>query len=240
MRNPKWDRDELILALDLYFKLKDKESSYVKHEIKELSSLLRDIGRKKIGAINSNYRNFSSVQMKLANFRSIDPDYNGKGLESFSNMDQKIWNEFSYDKNKLNSISNLIKQYIELSSFEDPFKYIGITEAVEGRILSYAHISRERNKKLINNKKELELKIKGKLVCEVCEFDFRQVYGEHGNGFIECHHTKPLYTLDGNTKTKLEDLVILCSNCHRMIHHKTPWLSITELKKIFNNGRYSY
>ncbi len=30
--------------------------------------------------------------------------------------------------------------------------------------------------------------------------------------------------------SKLEDLVLVCSNCHRMIHRKRPWLSATELR----------
>ena len=34
--------------------------------------------------------------------------------------------------------------------------------------------------------------------------------------------------------TRLEDLCLLCSNCHRMIHRKTPWLSLKELKKLIN------
>ena len=33
-------------------------------------------------------------------------------------------------------------------------------------------------------------------------------------------------------KTKLEDLVLLCSNCHRMVHRSKPWLSIEGLKRI--------
>ena len=33
-------------------------------------------------------------------------------------------------------------------------------------------------------------------------------------------------------KTKIEDLSLLCSNCHRMIHRRVPWLKIEELKSI--------
>ena len=71
----------------------------------------------------------------------------------------------------------------------------------------------------------------------VCDFDFEEAYGELGEGFIEVHHTKPLYSLEEeiiiNPK---EDLVCLCSNCHRMIHRKRDKiLSVDELKDIMEN-----
>ena len=60
--------------------------------------------------------------------------------------------------------------------------------------------------------------LKGKhLKCEVCGFDFEEVYGKLGAGYIEVHHKKPVS--EGERITDLNnDLVMLCSNCHRMIH----------------------
>ncbi len=55
-------------------------------------------------------------------------------------------------------------------------------------------------------------------VCECCNFDFRQTYGEIGDQYIECHHIKPLANIKGGEKVGLKDLAVLCSNCHRMIH----------------------
>ena len=75
----------------------------------------------------------------------------------------------------------------------------------------------------------------GKLDCEVCGFDFKERYGELGEGFAECHHTMPVSKLKKQQKTKLSDLSILCANCHRMIHSKRPWLSIDELKEIISD-----
>jgi 5-methylcytosine-specific restriction endonuclease McrA len=57
--------------------------------------------------------------------------------------------------------------------------------------------------------------------CMVCEFDFNAFYGpDYSVGYIEVHHTKPLSSLRGERVTKIEDLVLLCSNCHRVIHRK--------------------
>ena len=35
-----------------------------------------------------------------------------------------------------------------------------------------------------------------------------------------------------NSITKLEDLALICANCHRMIHAQKPWLSVEELRAI--------
>jgi predicted HNH restriction endonuclease len=61
------------------------------------------------------------------------------------------------------------------------------------------------------------------------DVEYGGAYGARGEGFIECHHTKPVESLGDDTPTKLSDLALLCSNCHRMIHAKRPWLSLAEL-----------
>lgn len=77
---------------------------------------------------------------------------------------------------------------------------------------------------------------KGKLSCEACEFVFEDRYGDRGKSFIECHHTKPLTEYKGEQKTRMEDLALLCANCHRMIHAQKPWLSVEDLKKIIKSN----
>ncbi len=60
----------------------------------------------------------------------------------------------------------------------------------------------------------------GHLRCEVpgCGFDFERVYGEVGSGFAHVHHRTPLADVDGQTETRLQDLAVVCANCHAMIH----------------------
>ena len=71
--------------------------------------------------------------------------------------------------------------------------------------------------------------------CTVCGFDFEETYGELGRGFIECHHLNPLSERRGteadNQLTTLDQVVVLCSNCHRMVHRKRPALSVEALKQ---------
>ncbi|WP_370157507.1 HNH endonuclease [Bradyrhizobium ottawaense] len=63
-------------------------------------------------------------------------------------------------------------------------------------------------------------------------FNFSAKYGERGHGFIECHHARPVSNLQPGEKTKLDDLILLCANCHRMVHSRRPWLSLEELRQI--------
>lgn len=80
------------------------------------------------------------------------------------------------------------------------------------------HRYRERNTKITEQKKR-QFKLKnGALFCENCDFDFEKEFGFLGMDFIEVHHIKPLHLLTEHSLTKLEDLMLLCSNCHRMIH----------------------
>jgi hypothetical protein len=55
----------------------------------------------------------------------------------------------------------------------------------------------------------------------VCGFNFARRYGERGEGFIEVHHIKPIAAR--GTATRIhpkKDMIVVCSNCHRMIHRR--------------------
>lgn len=105
-------------------------------------------------------------------------------------------------------------------------------EFPEGRVLFRLHRIRERNSNLVKEVKALALERFGKLECVVCQFDFFRTYGEVGKEFIECHHTVPVSELTEGMKTKLSDMALVCSNCHRMLHRKRPWLRISDLKAL--------
>lgn len=105
------------------------------------------------------------------------------------------------------------------------------TAGKEGNPRLVAHIKRERNPRLVKEKKNQTLKETGKLCCEVCGFDFKETYGTIGDGFCEVHHLKQLSKADGEIKTELKDLAIVCSNCHRILHKQNPMLEIEQLKR---------
>lgn len=103
-------------------------------------------------------------------------------------------------------------------------------EAIESMTTYVSHLRRERNRAVTDAKKEQAMALHGRLVCEACGFDFSAFYGKLGEGYCEVHHKIPLASLDGKRVTTLDDLAIVCSNCHRMIHRKTPMPSLSELE----------
>lgn len=104
----------------------------------------------------------------------------------------------------------------------------------EGKEKFKQHIVKERNQKLIREAKKRFKEKYGHLYCEVCQIDFGEVYGDIGKDFIEVHHNKQQVSeMSENNTTKIEDLIMLCPNCHSMVHKMELYdVEISELKKI--------
>jgi len=103
-------------------------------------------------------------------------------------------------------------------------------EFPEGKELLKKHVLRERNPRLVFEAKKAFKEKNGSLFCEVCDFVFVEKYGKVGEDFIEAHHVKPISEMTENEKTKISDLVMVCSNCHKMLHRKRPWLTKDSLR----------
>lgn len=233
-RHPPWTRDELILALDLYFDYPSPDQSHPK--VIELSKLLKRLWAGSSAAEIENLRNANGVSMKLSNFQRMDPrfkDRGRKGLPNGARADVDVWEEFSGDRKRLAATAAAIRLALEAA----PELMTGLhesqdAEAEEGAVLTRLHHYRERDASLARRRKEQARTQHGRLVCDACEFDFARAYGARGAGYIEVHHTKALETLAPGAKTKLSDLAVLCANCHRMVHAKRPWLTMDQLKAL--------
>lgn len=117
-------------------------------------------------------------------------------------------------------------------TFEDITDIDLLDATPEGRKTLVTHTSRERSSRLIRRKKESALSMYGCLKCEVCGFNFEEIYGDIGINFCEVHHIKPLSETDDSVITTIDDLAIVCSNCHRMIHRIRPVPNIDEFKSL--------
>lgn len=235
-RNERWGRDELILALHLYLSHREKPLQKGAPEILELSQVLNELG-KVLGQRNTTtYRNENGVYMKLMNFRNRDPEYTagGKvGLKGGNKDEEEVWREFAGDPVRLADAAEFIRKNIQahtndadLSGPDEP----EIAEAEEGKLATRVHRYRERDRGLIEKAKAAALKKYGRLFCMACDFDFVKRYGDAGEGVIDVHHTKPIHTMQPGDKTKVTDLVLLCSNCHRIVHSKREWLNLEQVK----------
>jgi 5-methylcytosine-specific restriction enzyme A len=235
-QNPPWQRDELILLLDLYVR---HRPGIIPKNHPEVAALSRILNRLPIHAYRpdkSRFRNSNGVQMELANFLALDPDYPGKGLQKVGKLQQLVWDEFSAKRQELAKIAIAIKTEYR-AVVDDGSRFATDSEEEEeqfpeGRILYRLHRARERNRALIERAKAKALREKGRLACAACGFDFANAYGLLGDGFIECHHLLPLSQLRGAKNTRLSELALVCANCHRMLHRRRPWLSFVELKRL--------
>ncbi len=239
VQNPSWTKDETLLALNFYFKHRPNFPSLNSTAFKELSEYLRKIQMEIVGNKDtSTLRNVNGMKMKMGNFLHLDKEYpNKKGLTGASKLDQKLFKEFFDNQDELSEIVKQIKNDLNVPVLY-PFDIDDIDnenyEAYEGKQQTKEHRYRERDKRIIKLKKEKAFKENTELICEGCAFDFSKVYGARGEGFIECHHIRAVSDISNDEPTKLEDLALLCSNCHRIIHRTKPWLTIEQLKQIIN------
>ena len=231
MRNPPWSRDEHIVALDFYLRHAPKIPGKDSKEVAQLSKLLNSIEGTISGERAESYRNAAGVYMKLMNFRRFDPTYGGVGLANGSKSEEVVWNLYSRKRDELAKLAEQITLLMPSGTMQESLPALDPDEeeADEGQVLSRVHRFRERDRALVRKAKDKFLSTHGRVFCQACGFDFEKTYGSRGADFIECHHTKPVSQLEINGKTKLSDLVLLCSNCHRIVHRRRPWLSIEEL-----------
>jgi 5-methylcytosine-specific restriction protein A len=98
---------------------------------------------------------------------------------------------------------------------------VGVEDAgaLEGelRMALCRHRARERS---LRDEKIAQAKAAhdGRLPCEVCGFDFLEVYGDIGRDYAQVHHLKPLGDRTKPSLTRLDELAIVCANCHAMAH----------------------
>lgn len=322
MKNPHWTREELILALDLYFKIEYGQMHGTNPEVRQLSNLLSIFNEDK-----GFQRSEGSVSLKLANFKRIDPDFEGKGMTGGGQLEEIIWKEFYNNKSLLRQTAvqlkkgiisdrkdsfiewlerkgksdnssysqstiiayatqiekNILQEFsidlngLGLFEINDPAELLRIEKllyqgedskrkrdlrsayqsylkfvqedysvADEDRTDSDGESETEGGQKVyISRKAERNPNLRKRAIkrhgttCMACGFNFGQIYGIWGEGFIEVHHLVPLA---GNAvKERItdpeKDLVVLCANCHRMVHRKKGiTLTVEELKQKIKTG----
>lgn len=237
-RNPQnytWNRDELILVLNLYMQNRSSPPGKSTDGVREVSGQLREMGRLLRRSIPTAYRSPDAVYMKLMNFRRFDTARApARGLQGGGKSEKGLWDEYASRLDKLQIDASVIAAALASKTLlpGDLGDDAEDIEVSEGRIVWAIHSKRERCKKIIRQRKQQALRLHGELRCEGCKNTLEERYGDRGLGFIEVHHTRPIHTMKLGDKTRLKDLALLCANCHRMVHAKREWLSIEELQLI--------
>lgn len=226
--NPKWNRDEVILALNLYFKCNGNIPSREDARVQELSSLLRCLPYHGAEIRKESFRNPDGVAFKLQNLRQLET---GKGLGNVSETDRKVWAEFGSEPDRVRQLADLIQTGIMQFNAMKMLNEEGLDEEFfEGRVLTQLHKKRERNPKV--RKRLLVLRHKaGVLTCDMCDNRSIAADPEFEDASFEAHHKVPV-AMAQERKTRLDDLALLCANCHRLLHrvisYTNRWFDIDE------------
>jgi 5-methylcytosine-specific restriction protein A len=243
VRNPKWHRDEIILALDLYFSTDRGSIDKKNPKIIEVSRVLNELPIFPERPDEEKFRNANGVTLKLSNFLTFDHTYKGKGMSGGSRLDEEVFNEFLNERDRLRHIAAEIRGVAGNAELKHKIYAIEEDEqtlrdtVMEGQVLYKLHKVRERDKKIVDLKKHQSILLTNKLTCEACIFEFAEFYGQLGQGYIECHHRTPLYSIEAAQKTTLDDLALVCANCHRMLHRSKTYITVAELGMMIKYDR---
>ncbi len=145
-----------------------------------------------------------------------------------------LTNNFSAEDIEANLLLIPKQKYkrIDVGVFDENFLiYEGDVKYRQGKI--YGRSSQLRNLAVEKHT------INGRIKCSACCFDYEDFFGEHGKGFIEIHHQKPIFMFDESEfvrtiEVALLNVVPVCSNCHRMVHRYKRPLMIGEVKAMIN------
>jgi 5-methylcytosine-specific restriction protein A len=239
--NPKWTRDETILALDLYVDCEGRPPSDQDSRVKGLSELLQRLPHHPSSSRTSSFRNPAGVAFKLQNLHQVAT---GNGLENVSAMDRLVWADLCTDPERIKQIANSIRKLAqgppeELTDTGDD------EEFAEGRLLTALHKRRERNPHLrcrLLQARRLQARTRmGRLTCDLCgqASPFQESQGDD-DAIFEVHHLVSI-AVAGERSTRIQDLALLCANCHRALHRAITrarrWLSLAEVAAMFGIPR---
>lgn len=187
--------------------------------VAKLSEIYKEVKKIRNGNLNPTWDR--TIQREIESYSSDSQAFNKKEDIFFSVLGKGkgVWGLRETNKNPISQITDTNDEELN-------------TTGKEGKVKLVKHYLRERDKEIVVSKKKSFQKKHGKLFCEACNFDFKDKYGDRGEGYIECHHIIPLSEINKEHKVKLSDLALLCSNCHRMVHRKRKWLTMSQLKKI--------
>jgi 5-methylcytosine-specific restriction enzyme A len=106
----------------------------------------------------------------------------------------------------------------------------------EGNAIQINHTRYER--KPLN--REACIQLKGTR-CTVCGFDYSEIYGSLGIGYIEVHHLKSISSIGGDYRIDVaSDLAPVCSNCHAMAHREEPPVPLDHLRDLVEERRRAH
>ncbi|KNY04771.1 hypothetical protein AKH00_14910 [Microbacterium sp. GCS4] len=228
-----WVYDELVLAADLVSRNGWTGVRAASPEAQALSTLLRRGQLHDGEELPANFRSPSSIQRKTYDLSTADEHYEGRPTRG-GRLDAPVIAAFRAATAEMQARAAAIRAALDAGETLPATDDEDEPEAREGGILEHIARRRERDRGLRTRKIRAVLDAGGTTACEVCGFDFGLTYGERGEGYVEVHHVRPLH-VTGATVTRLDDLALLCANCHRMCH-RGQWITPEDVRALLDHG----
>lgn len=205
-------------------------------------------------------RNDDKFSQKVRNLRSHNT-LEAPGFVTYENRDGNgYWTltthgESFLEENDTEAVDYLFRKQFDYDDvkkiIEDFSKKRGAKKAVlfdEDAVVSEGKKTEVSQKIYVRSSKLRDAAIQhyfkeNKIFCFACKFNFEEIYGALGTGYIEIHHVKPVYAYENTDINKtiqdaLRNVTPLCSNCHRMIHRRRDKiLLVDELVRIIEAQR---
>lgn len=210
-KNVNFTRDEVILALDVLYNSNAEHLGAKSKEIIELSQLLNDLPIHPREVRPANFRNCSGVSQQISFLRR------GKetGIKNphvgiiFFDIDC----EFEGRTDELHRIAEAIRRNREAYS-SIPYGAIEENDGFpEGILLRHLHkIIEYRDGKRVADVER----------CQICRIQAKGIYA-HNDLILEKHLLIPPDELDAKKTYLADDFIVVCPNCHSVLHRNRPW-----------------
>ncbi|MEJ2905149.1 hypothetical protein WAE58_22075 [Pedobacter panaciterrae] len=234
-KNPNWIRQELILALDLYFDLDQGQMHKSNEKVIVLSDLLRKLSVHKNIPDIKKFRNPSGVARRLGNFKAMDSGYAGDGLSNSGKLAKTIFDEYRMHRGKLKEEADLIKQFTN---------NVG-EERLAEPIMPYVS-SKERDFKFNYHKNmelnPLTLRLKKNTIktgeistCFVCNMNSLNTYGTLGDDLMELHYIGVIDESSLTREVNPDDFIFVCPSCHKLLDIHYTIITASDLRNIITH-----
>lgn len=220
MRPPKWTRDEVILAVDVFNKNKRQTSD---SEYQALSDLLKSLPLIASDTRTDCFRNYFGVRRQLLALE-LTKRKNSKDPH-VGEIFYIVAEIFEDKQDELHKIANAIKRCLPMVKHYT-FGSIEETRGFQyGAILGHLHrnLEKKHGKAILKNAER----------CELCGIHPHSIYNLVNEAILETHWLVEPSDYDEGVVPQKKDMLVVCPNCHSALHQAYPWIDKNQLTTIF-------
>lgn len=195
-----WTEEEWVISLGYY--IFNREEALKAANIQQFTE--------RLNSITGNDRSIASIELRICNWRSLDPEFTGKGMSNGGKKLQEIWRKYIIEDDSLFHLAQKYSAFINNCIEQEKSISNGNEKEAYARSKVVSSVVYERSTKI----KELTLK-RAQGVCELC-LKPAPFIGLDDKPYLEVHHVLPL--AQGGLDV-LSNTIALCPNCHRKAHY---------------------